>query len=658
MIEEPNFDYQYNLAFRKSFAARLTFSILLIATGVFLVAALIYLYVTEDSVKQETAQKAKMALHDAVATMRVKAMEAQLQQRQMTTAEYVAILETVKPYEHSFTVMMDQEGKWVHIGNASILKDSAAEQKKMKAAMMSGKSSMEVVENDSKKSLLIYEPVEGSPYVAGVICSRIDILMGYRSLLFYAVFFFILGLVVLSSFCAFAIIRMVKPLNHFAESARSIAGGNLDTALPEIRSKDELGLLRDSFEYMQSSLKEHIKELQQTTAKKEHMESELTIAHNIQMSMISADFPVRKDVDLFASLTPAREVGGDLYDFIIDGDELFFVIGDVAGKGVPASLFMATTRSLFRHLAGNYQSAANIVREINHTIASSNGAFVFVTMFVGVLDLRNHLLTYCNAGHNPPVLLPDEGPCRLLEVMPQVPVGIIDHYQYEEQQMDFPPGTALLLYTDGLTEAENTSQAMFGEQRLMAAVEENRQMGATDIIRFLTDCVGEYAGGMEQSDDLTMLFFRHLAEDRPRPATRHIVMKNELREIERLHGFVSSVCQEFDADPSFRNDVDLALEEVVVNVINYAYPRQRRGHIEVTTWGDDGCLCLSVKDSGVPFDPTSAGEVNVDVPLEERAIGGLGIHLVRQLMDELSYERTADGYNVLTMKKRIADTDN
>ena len=301
---------------------------------------------------------------------------------------------------------------------------------------------------------------------------------------------------------------MVRPLHLFAESARSIADGNLNTPLPEIRSEDELLQLRNSFEYMQTSLKKYVEDLKATTAAKEHIQSELTIAHDIQMGMIPKSFPQRDDIDLYASMKPAREVGGDLYDFMMDGDELFMIIGDVAGKGVPASLYMAVTRTLFRNLAGNYQSASNIVREINRAIASDNDSCIFVTLFVGVLDLRNHILTYCNAAHNAPVLIPVSGSCRFLEVDSNVPVGVLERFSYEEQQIDFVPGMALLLYTDGLTEAVNPNRRFFGEEQLLKDLEISKTEEARNLVNFLSRRVEHFAEGAEQSDDQTMLFLR------------------------------------------------------------------------------------------------------------------------------------------------------
>ena len=462
---------------------------------------------------------------------------------------------------------------------------------------------------------------------------------------------------------------MSSPLRQFTESAVSIADGNLDTPLPKIHSEDELLQLRNAFEYMQTSLKQHINELQATTASKERLQSELVIAHDIQMGMLTTVFPERDDLDLFASMTPAKEVGGDLYDFIIEDDELFFIIGDVAGKGVPASLYMAVTRTLFRNLAGNYQSAANIMREMNHAIASANESLVFVTAFVGVLDLRTHHLTYCNAAHNAPALITADGQCQLLDVETNLPIGIQDHYRYEEQQIAFPENTALLLYTDGLTEAMYISadggRKLFGEDRLLHDLEKNKQASAIEVIDYLKQHVNVFADGTVQGDDLTLLFLRHGAQPPPigggrrglSTAPRRIIMKNEMTEVSRMRGFFLSVCREHNIDDETFKTLNLAIEEWVANVINYAYPKGIRGHVELTAKVSEGILTLVIKDHGAPFDPTQHEEVDVEAELSERQIGGLGIHLVKAIMDTVNYERTADGYNVLTLTKTLKNKE-
>lgn len=658
MVEQPNFEYKYDLAFRKSFAARLSFAILAIAAGVFLAAMIAYLYFQQEQVKEETAMKARIQLHDASTQMLLLTAETKAKGGTVGNEDYVDILKNVQPYKHSFTIMTDLDGELLFCSNDALRQLSSPDQDNILQIMGSGRKGMEEVLKGKNLSLLIHEPVEDFGIAIAVVCSRVDILSAYQPLILYGAIAFILGLIVLFACCAFAIYRMVRPLHQFADSAMSIAKGNLDASLPVIHSEDELLQLRNSFEHMQHSLKQHINDLQATTASKERLQSELTIAHDIQMGMIPTSFPQREDLDLFASMTPAKEVGGDLYDFIIEGDQLFFIIGDVAGKGVPASLYMAVTRTLFRNLAGNYQSAANIVREMNHAIASTNDSYIFVTIFVGVLDMNTHYLTYCNAAHNAPVMISTEGECSLLEVDANLPIGIDDRYQYEEQRMDFPAGSALLLYTDGLTEAmyfaSDGSRKLFGEDRVLHDVEKNSKASAMEVIDFLKQHVSVFADGTELGDDLTMLFVRHgKTKKTGTESSRRIIMKNEMTEVGRLRTFFFSVCRENNIDDDTAKTLNLALEEWVANVIGYAYPKGMRGHVEVTADVSDGMLTLVVKDHGTPFDPTRHAEVDIEAGLEERAIGGLGIHLMRTIMDSVEYQRTDDGYNRLTMTKQI-----
>lgn len=580
MVEDPSFEYEYDLAVWKSFAARLSLAILVIAAGVFLAAMLTYLYFSEESVKEETAMKARTQLQLTVMNMRLAAAEAESKYDTLKQSDFVQMIRELKPYEHSFAMLADGEGQIIYSGDSLLRKTDPAELRKMVSQMTSGESGMTEVFKGTRLSLLIYEPVGRSNLYAAVVCSRIDILSAYKSLIFYGAIAFVLGLLVLFSCSAYAIYKMVRPLRAFADSAMVIAEGNLDAPLPEIHSKDELLQLRNSFEFMQTSLKQHIEDLKQTTTSRQRMQSELTIAHDIQMGMIPTEFPERSDLDLFASMTPAKEVGGDLYDFIIDNDELFFIIGDVAGKGVPASLYMAVTRTLFRNLAGNYQSAANIVREMNHAIVSTNDSFIFVTLFVGVLDLKTHLLNYCNAAHNAPVFVTKDGKCRLLEVETNLPAGIEDHFQYEDQQIEFPEGSSLLLYTDGLTEATYMSTAgerrLFGEERVLHDVEKNSNASAIEIIDFLKQHVTVFADGTVQGDDLTLMFIRHGQTPKGKAsAPRRIIMKNEMAEVGRMRGFFLSVCREHGIDKETSNMLNLAVEEWVANVINYAYPKER-----------------------------------------------------------------------------------
>ncbi|MBR5064270.1 MAG: SpoIIE family protein phosphatase [Bacteroidales bacterium] len=243
--------------------------------------------------------------------------------------------------------------------------------------------------------------------------------------------------------------------------------------------------------------------------RKERMQSELNIAHNIQMSMIPKIFPAfpeRNDLDMAALLVPAKEVGGDLYDFFIRNEHLFFCVGDVSGKGVPASLVMAVTRSLFRTLAGREKGPVEIVTQMNNSMSDMNESNMFVTLFCGVLDLKTGVLEYCNAGHNSPLIFTDN--IAKLPVEPNLPLGIVQDFTYKGQSIEIKHDDALCLYTDGVTEAENIHHELFGDARLEAVLHQRRS--AMDHLEAIKTAVTEFVGEAPQSDDITLLFIHYL----------------------------------------------------------------------------------------------------------------------------------------------------
>lgn len=381
--------------------------------------------------------------------------------------------------------------------------------------------------------------------------------------------------------------------------------------------------------------------------RKERMEGELRIASRIQMSMVPdslKSFPERHDLDMAATIIPAKVVGGDFYDYFIRDEKLFFCIGDVSGKGVPASLVMAVTRTMFRAVSSHEDSPERIVQNMNDSMADMNENDMFVTFFLGVLDLTNGHLGYCNAGHNPPRALTDH--IFGLPVRPNLPLGIMQGFPFVGQEMDLIYDDALFLYTDGLTEAENRARELFGEARLDAAL--HGRKSAMDHLRNMQRKVDEFVGDAQQSDDLTMLFIHYLGTGKG----DHMTLKNDISQIALLTGFMDKVAEDNGLDPGLAMQLNLAIEEATTNVIMYAYPEGTEGKVELGASRQGDSLIFTLADWGRPFDPTTAPKADISASLEDRPIGGLGIHLVRSIMDSVSYRR-AEGKNVLTMKKHI-----
>ncbi len=383
--------------------------------------------------------------------------------------------------------------------------------RKLGEAMCAGKTGEETVRMDGRKYDVFYAPVSDSGWSMGIAVPMTSLLRPAFSFGFLILMLILLGLMIVSLICRKAIRKFAQPLVQLAGSATEVARGKFDTPLPEIRTEDEIRLLRDSFDDMQKSLSKYIEELTETTAQKASMENELDIARNIQMAMLPMTwpaFPDRDDIDIFGSLTPAKAVGGDLYDFCIRDGKLFFCIGDVSGKGIPASLVMAVISSMFRTLSASEDGPDKLISVINSSMADRNESLMFVTLFAGELDLTTGKLKYCNAGHNAPIIIEDGTP-RFLKTDSNVPVGIMADWDYSLQTTELPAGTILFLYTDGLTEAAREDGSLFGEDRVLTNLAGHEASAPSkDLVSQMKDSVKEFVSDAEQSDDLTMLVIK------------------------------------------------------------------------------------------------------------------------------------------------------
>ena len=370
---------------------------------------------------------------------------------------------------------------------------------------------------DGERILLSFMPVKYTNWclalvIPAFIVELIAYIFGGISILII-----LIGMLAVYFFGRRTIKKSTLPLKQLAYSANEVAKGNFATTLLPLKSHDEIHMLRDSFEQMQRSLTRYVEELKSTTAQKASIESELKVAHNIQMSMLPKTFPPypdREDIDIFGQLTPAKAVGGDLFDFYIRDEQLYFCIGDVSGKGVPASLFMAVTRSLFRNVSNHQSKPHLIMKALNDSLVESNEMNMFVTLFVGVLDLQTGLLRYCNAGHDAPLLIG----LQRVGVLPcdsNLPIGVMADFDFSEQTILIDKYTTIFLFTDGLNEAENCHQEQFSDDRIMNVAQGLLGMGhhrPTHVVRHMTDAVHTFVGTAEQSDDLTMLAIQYKRE--------------------------------------------------------------------------------------------------------------------------------------------------
>lgn len=388
------------------------------------------------------------------------------------------------------------------------------------------------------------------------------------------------------------------------------------------------------------------KKLLKASEEQARISGELAVAQNIQREMLPKTFPSI----VYGSLEPAREVGGDLFDFFTRDGKLFFCIGDVSGKGVPSAMLMSMVHSIFRMITQKFESPSVILKTLNRELCRGNDTCMFMSFFVGILDLYSGELNFGNAGHDKPFLLTDD--ISVLPVKANLPLGVFPDTHFDEQSCTLAPGSTLMLYTDGLTEAMNLERKEFGRDGVMRVL--RSYLSADDkslegLVSSMCQAAHDFAGEAPQSDDLTLLALRFDPEN---TICRELTLSNDTAEVSRMSDFVKDFFAGLEIDKKTAAGIRLALEEAVVNVIDYAYPDGEKGEVLIQADSNHKEVRFTIIDSGIPFDPTSMLEPDTTLDAQNRPIGGLGILLSRRLMDSISYSRK-DGQNVLSLTKTI-----
>ena len=437
-------------------------------------------------------------------------------------------ISATKPYPNSYSIMIGRGGTYfVHPDTTKITRQTIYTQTIEKPdtalealghAMQRGEEGMKHMIIDGEDCYVFYKPLGQTGCSMAIVCPEKDVFSSFNRLRQSVMAIVIIGLLLMLYLFIRIITRELNPLRRLAQEAETIASGQFEAELPDFQRIDEIGQLSHSFAGMQQSLVKYIEELKETTAQKASIERDLHIASDIQKGMLPEKFPTKADCDdvqIYASLTPAKDVGGDLFDFYFRDEKLFFCIGDVSGKGVPASLFMAVTRAVFRTVSAHESMPDQIVTTMNKMMVDMNKTLMFVTLFVGVLDLPTGRLHYCNAGHDAPLLVGagvGELPCDS-----NIPVGFMPTWKYTLQEALISPGTTIFLFTDGLTEAMNADCAQFQMNRINEVALKalsTQQLEPHQLIEQMTAAVHEFVGDAEQSDDLTMMAIQYSRQQR------------------------------------------------------------------------------------------------------------------------------------------------
>lgn len=409
----------------------------------------------------------------------------------------------------------------------------------------------------------------------------------------------------------------------------------------------------------QIALRKSMLELQQAYAviekQKDRMQKELDVGRDIQMSMLPLDFPAFPDHDEFsihATMQAAREVGGDFYDFnLLDKDHLYMCVGDVSGKGVPAALFMAITKTLIKSRASNDLSTASILTHVNEEIEANNDACMFVTVFLGILNIRTGEMVYTSAGHNPPYIKRHDGTLQRLDQMHGPVIGAVEGIAYREDRVTLQKNDCLLLYTDGVTEAADPDYNLYEEKRLAALLKSERFDTPEKLVEQIVVAVNDFENGAEQADDITILalFFRNQPPVSD-AVVHHIRIHNQLSEIDRVNSEFEAFTRQQGIEQSATRQLKLVFDELLNNTISYGYQNDEKHEIDVRVEVLERRLLVTIVDDGIPFNPFTKEAPDISLDIDEREIGGLGIHLCKQIMDEASYKRGIDKNQVTLIK--------
>jgi phosphoserine phosphatase RsbU/P len=441
------------------------------------------------------------------------------------------IISRIKIYQSGYAFLISQSGVFVSHPNKDLVMNESifsiaeaagdTELRNIGRDMIHGKQGFVPLNRNltGKISRLYYAPLLSIGWSVGVVVPEDELFAALKSLTLELALIGAVGFTLLFLVIVFISGKITRPISALADKTMEIAKGNLDIDLPVSRSNDEIGDLTKSFENMRSALKEYIVDLKETTAIKERIESELKIAHTIQMSFLPKHFPPfpeKQEFDIYAALLPAKEVGGDLYDFfLLDDRHLFFSIGDVSGKGVPAALFMAVTKTLMKGIASEHITPSDILERTNRELCVDNDTMMFCTVFCGILNFATGELAYANAGHNPPLIVSTGHKPEWLEVTPQVMLGVLEDAGYKTQMTTLAPGASLILYTDGVTEAMDHENKLYANDRLVRTLEMEKSDSAQEVVENIILSVREFVGAVAQSDDITVLALTFKGDSRP-----------------------------------------------------------------------------------------------------------------------------------------------
>ena len=436
-------------------------------------------------------------------------------------------------------------------------------------------------------------------------------------------------------------VLVVKNIRKINSSLSQITDGDLNVTV-DVRDNEEFASLSDDINSTVTTLKHYIDEAAA------RFDKDLEIAKQIQHSALPSVFPPypnRKDFSIFASMDAAKEVGGDFYDFyLVDENHLAFVVADVSGKGIPGAMFMMTSKTLIKSFAESGLPVNEVLTNVNTQLCVNNEAGMFVTAWMGILDLQTGLIKYANAGHNPPLVKHKNGTYEYLKGKVNFVLAGMDMVRYKEQELQLQPGDKIYLYTDGVTEAHNTQNELFGEDRLLESLNSTKGMSVEEICKKVKKDVDAFVADGEQFDDITMLCVR-LNEIN---SDVGITVVPSMETVPQVAEFMETEMEKLEVSPKISMKLMIAIDEIYSNIVRYSGATEATVSIEKA----NNTLKLYFKDNGKPYNPLDAKDPDITASAEDRNIGGLGVFMVKKMLDNVEY-KYVDNFNILTLTKNL-----
>ena len=469
--------------------------------------------------------------------------------------------------------------------------------------------------------------------------------------------------------------NMVEPINMIAEAAEAYVkdkkdGGTLSENHFKglgIDTGDEIENLYFTLSDMEKDLNAYEEDLTKAIQEQQRIGTELDLAKRIQEDMLPTifpPFPERKDFDVYASMIPAKEVGGDFYDyFLIDDDHLCIIMADVSGKGVPAALFMMASKILLKTTAMAIPEPGKILARVNNQICSNNSLEMFVTAWLGILELSTGKLTAANAGHEYPIIRQHGGRYELYRDRHGFVMGGMEGMEYKEYEVLLKPGSEVFLYTDGVTEATSEKNEQFGTKRLLESLNSGLAPELKGVLERVNDAVDVFVGDAPQFDDITMLCLYYAGADatdsseeqREGRYMKEMTLEATVGNIPIVTDFINTELEALECPMKAQMQIDIAVDELFGNIAQYAYdPLTGPATVRVEVDDDPMAVIITFIDHGKPYDPLAGKEPDITLNAEDREVGGLGVFLVKKTMDEITYEYK-NGQNILKIRKNMQE---